>query len=153
MPKNRKWEIIGLSADKSLKISARLTLQQRLQSVTLSIKFFFEEETPENLHEIRIALRRLRYNMEIFISCFDKNKFIAFYQIIEHLQDMTGTKRDLDILAENIRNIDNGNIYSKTNSFLKRIEMKNNWFKDSLTLELMKFTHSKELKDFSKMLL
>jgi CHAD domain-containing protein len=153
MAKYYKWEIKELSADKSLKVSSKSAMQQRLQSVTLAIKKYFEEETPENLHEIRIALRRLRYNMEIFISCFDKNKFIAFYQIVEHLQDMTGTTRDFDVLAENMRNISKGKINLKTNSFLKNIETKNCRLKELLTLDLMKFTHSKELKDFSKILL
>lgn len=152
MPKKYKWEIKGLSEDKSLKLSARLALQQRLKILTLSIKKFFDEETVENLHSVRIALRRVRYNMEIFISCFYKDKFIAFYELVEHLQDMTGTKRDLDVLAENIKNISGGEKDSKADSFLKKVEEKNNALKDTLKLELMKFTHSRELKDFKKML-
>ena len=90
--------------------------------------------------------------MEIFISCFDKDKFIPFYQLVGHLQDLTGTKRDLDVLAENIKSISGGEKNTAANSFLKKVEAKNNELKDSLTLELMKFTHSKELKDFEKML-
>jgi len=152
MTKKYKWEIKGLSGDKSLKASAKLVLQKRLQSVNSAIKKFFEDESVDNLHEIRISLRRLRYNMEIFISCFDKDKFNDFYIIVGQLQDLTGTKRDLDVLAENIKNISNGSNDPKANSFLKKVEAKNNALNESLKLELMKFTHSDELKNFDKML-
>ena len=107
----------------------------------------------ENLHETRIAIRRLRYNMEIFISCFNKAKFIAFYQLVEQLQDMTGTKRDLDVLQENIKNICSGENNFKFNSILDQVREKDKQLHESLILELMKFTHSKELKEFNKMLL
>ena len=152
MPKKYKWEIKELSAGKSLKVSAKIALRQRMQSLASAIKKFGDEDTVENLHEIRIALRRLRYNMEIFISCFNKGRFIAFYQLVEHLQDLTGTKRDIDVLAENIKNICNDKNNPEVNSFLQNVEAKDNQLRESLTLELMKFTHSKELKDFSKML-
>jgi CHAD domain-containing protein len=153
MSKKYKWEINELSCANSLKESALLILRQRVQCVTTSIKKYFDDESVENLHETRIALRRLRYNMEIFISCFDKAKFIAFYKLVEHLQDMTGTKRDLDVLIVNIKNICIGDNNSKINSILEKAGEQEKKLKESLTLELMKFTHGKALKDFNKMLL
>jgi CHAD domain-containing protein len=152
MPKKYKWEVKGLSDDKSLNASAKLVLQQRLKSLISAIKKYFEDESVENLHEVRIALRRLRYVMEIFISCFNQEKFITFYTLVEHLQDLTGAKRDLDVLAENIKNISNSSKDNGVNSFLKEIEAKINLLKQTLKLELMKFTHSKELKEFKKLL-
>ncbi|MDR3628600.1 MAG: CHAD domain-containing protein [Ignavibacteriaceae bacterium] len=151
MTKKYKWEIKGLSAGKSFKTSAKIILQRRLKSLTNTIKKFLNEETSENLHQIRIALRRLRYNMEIFISCFDKEIFIAFYQEVAKLQDMTGTKRDLDVLADNVKSFSSGG--KDVDSFLGEVEEKNRKLKDELTLELMKFTHGSELKDFNKMIL
>jgi CHAD domain-containing protein len=153
MPKKFKWEIKELTAGNSLKESAELILQQRLQTLNIAIKKFFEEETVDNLHEVRIALRRLRYNMEIFISCFNKTKFINFYELVEHLQDLTGSKRDLDVLNQNIKTICNGEMNSKINSVLEKVGEKNKELTDSLILELMKFTHSRELKDFTKMII
>jgi CHAD domain-containing protein len=152
MPKNYKWEIKNLSAGKSLKSSGRMALQQRLKSLEASIKKYFDEETVENLHEIRIALRRLRYGMELFISCFDEKKFVAFYQLVEQLQDLTGAKRDLDVLAENIKNIYNDGKDSEAKRMLKKVGVKSNELHESLRLELMKFVHSKELKEFEKLL-
>jgi CHAD domain-containing protein len=151
MTRKYKWEIKDLSADKSFKASAKLVLQQRLKSLTNAIKKFLNEETSENLHQIRIALRRLRYNMEIFLSCFDKETFIAFYQEVAKLQDMTGTKRDLDVLADNVKSFSSGG--KDVDSFLGEVEEKNKRLKDELTLELMKFTHGSGLKDFNKMIL
>ncbi|MGA7723362.1 MAG: CHAD domain-containing protein [Ignavibacteriaceae bacterium] len=153
MPKKFKWEIKELSAGNSLKESARLILQQRLKTLNSAIKIFFEEETVDNLHQVRIALRRLRYNMEIFISCFNKTKFINFYELVEHLQDLTGSKRDLDVLTDSIKIICNGEMDSKINSVLEKIGEKNKELTASLILELMKFTHSRELKEFTKMII
>jgi CHAD domain-containing protein len=153
MPKKFKWEIKELAAGNSFKESAELILRQRLETLNTAIKKFFEEETVDNLHEVRIALRRLRYNMEIFISCFNKTKFINFYIVVEHLQDLTGSKRDLDVLNQNIKTICNGDMNSKINSVLEKVGEKNKELTDSLILELMKFTHSRELKDFSKMII
>lgn len=152
MPKKYKWEIKNLSAGKSLKSSARTALKQRLESLEESIKKYFDEESVENLHEIRIALRRLRYGMELFISCLDEKKFEAFYGLVEQLQDLTGTKRDLDVLAENIINNYNDVKDSGREKLLKKVDLKRHELHESLRLELMKFVHSAELKSFDKLL-
>jgi len=151
MHKKYKWEIKDLSAAKSFKISAKIVLEQRIKSSLAAVRKFFNEETPENLHEIRIALRRLRYNMEVFVSCFDRETFIAFYQSVERLQDMTGVKRDLDVLEENVKSLSGGGIESE--KLVAGIVEKKDILKDELTIELMKFMHGSELKDFYKQIL
>ena len=60
--------------------------------------------------------------------------------------------RDLDILKQNL------NIYcnkdtSKTEEInLSKIDIKKEQFQSNLKLELMKFIHGKELKDFKKLI-
>jgi len=152
MPKKRKWEINGLSDNQALKAAAGLVLIQRLDSLNSAIKTYFSSESPENLHEVRIALRRLRYNMEIFFSCFDKKKFLLLYQIVEHLQDLTGNKRDLDVLANNLSKLMNLEKNGLDQSLINKLEGSNKELNDALVLELLKFMHCKELKDFMKML-
>ncbi len=152
MAKSKKWKIKGLEERTSLEDSGRIVLKQRLKALLSSIKLFLKEDTVENLHEIRISLRRLRYNMEIFICCFDKKKFLVFYKKISLLQDLTGNKRDFDVLIENIASLNVNEEIKIINTFIKKIEEKKSVLLDELILELVEFIHSKELKDFVKMI-
>jgi CHAD domain-containing protein len=152
MAKSKKWKIKGLEERTSLEDSGRIVLKQRLKALISSIKLFLKEETVENLHEIRISLRRLRYNMEIFFCCFDKKKFVVFYKKISLLQDLTGNKRDFDVLIENINSINVNEEVEAINLLTKKIEEKKSTLQEKLILELVEFIHSRELKDFTKLI-
>ncbi len=147
-----KWVIKELSSNISFCDSAKVILSNRLDNLLGAINLFFQEENVENLHDVRIALRRLRYNMELFVDCFDSKKFSIFYKRVEHLQDQSGLLRDLDVLKVNINSlITNGKI-KISNKVFKKVEEKRNELKATLKLELMKFTHSKALKNFNSLL-
>ncbi|OGU73645.1 MAG: hypothetical protein A2V93_09240 [Ignavibacteria bacterium RBG_16_34_14] len=147
----KKWEIEGLDDHKLFCDSAKIIMSQRLEHLLIVIRDFFANETVENLHQVRIALRRVRYNMEIFISCFDKKKFSSLYKQIEYLQDFSGKIRDLDILAQNMNSLKEEKI-RVTKTMFKRIGEQKENFNENLKLELMKFTHSKALSNFQKLL-
>lgn len=147
----KKWEIQGLNNHKLFCESAKIILKERIDLLITSIIKFFGNETVENLHEVRIALRRVRYNMEIFISCFDKKKFLAFYNRVESLQDFTGKIRDLDVLTQNMNSLKEEKIRITKVAF-KRIGEQRESLNENLKLELMKFTHSKALSNFQKLL-
>ena len=147
-----KWEIKELNNDIPFGESSKIILSNRLNNLLNSIEVFFKEDTEENLHDIRIALRRLRYNMELFIVCFDSKKFLSFYKKIEHLQDQSGLLRDLDVLKVNINSLIIKEKLKISNRMFKKIEEKRNELKASLKLELMKFNHSKALKNFISLL-
>ncbi|OGU81271.1 MAG: hypothetical protein A2W11_05710 [Ignavibacteria bacterium RBG_16_35_7] len=117
-----------------------------------SLNLYLSEINSENLHQVRISLRRLRYPMEVFLKYFDRKKYWSFYKIVSSLQDLSGEVRDLDILKQNL------NIYcnkdkSKTEEInFSKIDIKKEQFQSNLKLELMKFIHGKELKDFKKLI-
>ena len=147
-----KWEIKGLSNELPFGDSAKIILTNRLSNLLNSIDIFFKDDNEENLHDIRIALRRLRYNMELFTICFDRKKFSSFYKIIERLQDQSGLLRDLDVLKVNINSLTTNEKLKVSGKIFKKIEEKRSEIKAALKLELMKFTHSKALKNFSSLL-
>ena len=147
-----KWEIKGLSNELPFGDSAKIILTNRLTNLLNSIDIFFKDDNEENLHDIRIALRRLRYNMELFTICFDRKKFSSFYKIIERLQDQSGLLRDLDVLKVNINSLTTSEKLKVSGKIFKKIEEKRSELKAALKLELMKFTHSKALKNFSSLL-
>lgn len=152
MSKIKSWEISKLSCKQDLTASAKIILRQRLESLLLSLKLYLFEFNPENLHQLRISLRRLRYTMELFVKCFDRKTFLSFYKIVSSLQDLSGQVRDLDILEQNM-NIYFTNDKSKVQEInFDKINVKKEQLLSKLKLELMKFVHGKDLKDFKKLI-
>jgi len=146
----RKWEIEKLKYNKQLKRSADTILKDKIDSFLKFIEKYFKSHTVENLHDVRIALRRVRYSMELFIICYDKKIFIRFYNKIQNLQDISGAVRDVDISIENINSIvKQGNIQIDAVIFEKAKEKKLS-FEQKFIFDLAKFINGKVLKDFYK---
>ncbi len=152
MSKTKKWEIDGIKKRQSFCNASKIILKSRLDHLINKIDDYFKERNVENLHDIRIALRRVRYNMELFIICFDRKIFLRFYNIIENLQDISGLVRDLDVFKENISSLIAEERVKVSRSVLTKVEEKRKTLENKLELELMKFLHSKSLKDFYKLL-
>jgi CHAD domain-containing protein len=152
MAKKKKWEIENINKQLRYDEASLIVLNQRLITLLHSIRLFFEEESVENLHEIRISLRRLRYSMETFLICFDQKKFMRIYKIISNLQDLTGSLRDLDVLTENVNILINEKGVKVTKKFQQEIELKKNDLREEIKISLIKFIHSKSLSSFKKML-
>ena len=152
MTKKKKWEIDGLDENKSLLETAAIVLEQRITIFEKSLNKYFKNDSVENLHEVRIAIRRLRYNMEIFISCFSKKKYLKYYKTIVRLQDLTGSKRDFDVFLQNIEQISSSEKINANIVFIEIIKEKIEKVKKSLNLELRTYWNSGELKDFQKLI-
>ena len=152
MPKTKNWEITHLSIEEDLTSSAKVILCQRLDSLLASISSYFSEINEENLHQVRISLRRVRYSMELFIKCFNRKKYLGFYKIVSSLQDISGSVRDLDVLKQNLKYFWSDNKPSKKNINFNKVDENKNLLQSNLKLELMKFIHSKELKEFKKLI-
>jgi CHAD domain-containing protein len=148
----RKWEIEKLKVTKQFKKSADLILRIRIESLLSYTEKYFKNLSVENLHDVRIALRRVRYSMELFIVCYDKKIFIKFYNKIQLLQDLSGNVRDVDISLENINYLVTDNHIKIDNEIILKAKEKKILLEEKFKLELLKFTLSKILKDFLKQL-
>ena len=105
MSKTRKWEIAGIKKKQTVIKAAKIILKSRFDHLINTINIYFEEPSVENLHQVRIALRRVRYNMELFIACFDRKLLLKLYNKVESLQDHSGFVRDLDVFKENLNSL------------------------------------------------
>ncbi|OGU37758.1 MAG: hypothetical protein A3K31_17635 [Ignavibacteria bacterium RIFOXYA12_FULL_35_25] len=77
---------------------------------------------------------------------------MGFCKIISSLQKLSGNVRDLDILKHNMQSFFKKD-KSKTEEFnFNKIDVKKNKLQSNLKLELMKFIHGKELKNFTKLI-
>ena len=174
MSKSKKWEIGALRNNQSVCEAAKIILKTRLDHLLKISESYFIERSVESLHQVRIALRRVRYNMELFILCFDRKLFLRFYKRIESLQDISGSVRDLDVLKENLSSLfkeDTASVSQGKGSeqeltsvksqisvravspILIRTESKRIELEKNLELVLTKFLNSKLLKDFYKLLM
>lgn len=54
------------------------------------------------LHQVRIAGKRLRYAMEVFADCFDPQFRVSLYPRIEQLQEILGRANDSHVAAERL---------------------------------------------------
>jgi CHAD domain-containing protein len=77
------------------------SIMDRFYFLDNSIQKYFEDNSVENLHKVRIYLRRLRFTMEVFSVYFKENEnYKNFYKKVSKLQDTTGKARDLDVIQE-----------------------------------------------------
>lgn len=151
MKKKFKWEIDGLDNSVSLISAAKKSLSARLTTLLDSIKIYFDKPSEENLHQVRISLRRVRYNLELFYSCFDERIFDKFYKRIVKLQDLTGDVRDIDIMKRNLlQDIDFS--YANLKKIINKFESKRNVLLEKMNITLFRFTFGKTLKEFLKQL-
>ncbi len=108
MAKQRKWEIRELEGVRKFRAAACVILENRLNTVLDSVNEFKSTGEVEALHDLRIAIRRLRYPLETLMACLDRKKALQFIQELNLLQDAAGTARDLDVLIERLHG-DEGN--------------------------------------------
>jgi CHAD domain-containing protein len=79
MSKKKKWEVENLKKSKAFVSAAKIILNDRIDNFLETVIGYFENNTVENLHDVRISLRRIRYPMELFLVCFEKKLFLRFY--------------------------------------------------------------------------
>lgn len=147
-----KWKIKGLNPKYSFRKAAIIILNKRINNLKTLITHFLTTGTIESLHEMRISLRRVRYNMELFFILIDKKKFLKLYKILENLQDKTGAVRDIHVLKQNILLFTKEDEITIPDKMNIRIDEKEKLLNDDLRLELSSFLHSEELKDIMKIL-
>jgi CHAD domain-containing protein len=148
MAKAKKWEIKKLQRKHSLNKTSQIVLKNRLNAVAKSIAKYIDDNTVENLHSMRIAIRRLRYGMEIFVVCFERKKYLTFYDLIVGLQDQSGLVRDLDILLENINKLKTESGIKNLADVEKEIINKKDNLTKGLEINLHQFMENEIVKDF-----
>lgn len=150
MTKKFKWRIQELKCTKQIKKAADLILNNRIKSLIKYSLNYLENPSADNLHDVRIALRRVRYSMELFFNCYDEKIFLRFYNVIQNLQDLSGSVRDVDITIENINNYLTGTEIENKNLFFESLNQSKSLLEDQFQKKLKKFLKGKSLKDFSK---
>lgn len=114
----RGLKLAGLATNQSSKVSQlvqvdkrvkadeglRTSLVQLVLQVLIAQQFFLENQTQtEALHELRIALRRLRSLLEFSRSLFTDEQYQWYQAELRHLGQSLGVLRDIDVAYESYK--------------------------------------------------
>ncbi len=94
-------KITGLNPKQSFRHNARIILPQRIQEVYSWEQFIKNPERREELHNMRISIKRLRYTMEFFAVNYD-HRLADFLTTIIDLQDILGDIHDSDVALDTL---------------------------------------------------
>lgn len=96
-------KITGLNPKQSFRENARTILPQKVEEVYTWEQFIRDLAKREELHNMRISIKRLRYTMEFFAINYDIH-FTEFIETIIDLQDILGDIHDSDVVLEVLTN-------------------------------------------------
>jgi CHAD domain-containing protein len=144
----KKWQITDLDNNLEFSRAGGIILKNRLNQVIEDVEKYFDYESAEALHRVRISLRRLRYSMELFISIYDIKIFMILYKKVTKLQDLSGMVRDFDVMEENMISLVKKENIKIPRKVLSKVDDLRNGYRDKLKTELLKFTKSKAVKNF-----
>ncbi len=144
MPKKIK----GLSNNLTFRQSAETILKFRYNEVRKESGEYLHTDTIENLHDLRISFRRLRYSLENYELCFNRKEHKLTLDYLKFMQDLIGEGRDLDVLEEKIKLLLKENNLELPDSFFVNITSQKEEIKHKIKLQLMKFLNDKKIKCF-----
>ncbi len=101
----RALELFAVQPGGTLAANAPLMLHQRLAEMLSFAAHVHDAENVTDLHDMRIAAKRLRYTLEIFAPAFDEEQEIPFAALIatvKALQEQLGEIHDCDVRVERI---------------------------------------------------
>ena len=95
----RAWQVKGLNPKATVRANGRRVVSTRLREARSYEPLTRDAEDVPGLHNMRIAVKRLRYSTELFRGCFGK-AFKTHVKQMQHLQELLGDIHDCDVLVE-----------------------------------------------------
>ena len=95
--------LTGVKPKEVFHTNAHIILPQKVEEVYMWENFIQDSEKSEELHNMRISIKRLRYSMEFF-TCNYGEQFIKCLHTIIDLQDILGDIHDNDVVINTLTN-------------------------------------------------
>jgi CHAD domain-containing protein len=93
----RAREVPGFDCGEPFGAAAARIVSVRAEEVFAHADGVLDLDEPENLHDMRVATRRLRAALEICEACFPRKRFRKALKRVKRLADALGERRDLDV--------------------------------------------------------
>jgi CHAD domain-containing protein len=90
------WAVRGLDCSGDFASNARRVIAARIAELYSHVPVIEHPEDAVGLHEMRIAVKRLRYSLEFFAVCFDPTELEWFLTSLSGLQELIGNLHDAD---------------------------------------------------------
>ena len=94
------WKDLDLSPEESLRAGVQRIARYRLHQVMARQQGVLEATDIEELHDMRIAVRRLWSMLRIFSACFPKKKQKKHHKTIKGLLVLMGNVREHDVFLQ-----------------------------------------------------
>lgn len=148
MSRKKKFEIAGIHGKLEFCEAGRIILDVKLHEIFSLVELLFKDDKQENIHALRISLRRFRYVLETYSICYNKKVFNYVYRKVKFLQDLIGECRDLDVLGPKVEQIASDTKARIPKYFYKRIDEERIKSRQIVKLELIKFIDDKYVNSF-----
>ena len=89
--------LYAVNPQESLRSNAPLMLHTRLEELYQFAPYISDPAKVTELHNMRIAAKRLRYTLEIFAPCFTGKEFDKLYAQAKSIQEQIGEIHDRDV--------------------------------------------------------
>ncbi len=89
--------VYAVNPQGALAENAPLILHTRLEEMYRFVPYIADPTRVAELHNMRIAAKRLRYTMEIFAPCFSGKDFAKIYDQVKSIQEQIGEIHDADV--------------------------------------------------------
>ncbi|MBN1638780.1 MAG: CHAD domain-containing protein [Ignavibacteriales bacterium] len=142
----KKWEIPGLKKTNEFDEAANTIIANKVKDVFKLINKYFKKQSVENLHFLRIGIRRLRYSLELFYLSFEPDVLKKVYNFAKYLQDLVGEGRDLDVIKIRLQIYQDEDNITIPLSLFEKIESDLKLHRREIKLQLRKFLNSKDIK-------
>jgi len=98
----------GLQGDEPLAEGARRMLRRTFERFLARTDAVEKDEDPEDVHDMRVATRRLRASLQIVEGVFDVELMERFRRGLQRVARSLGAVRDYDVFLESVRSFSNG---------------------------------------------
>jgi CHAD domain-containing protein len=98
----RPREVPGFDCDETFAAAAARVIRVRAAEVFRRSHGVLDVEQIENVHDMRVATRRLRSALEVFEPCFPRKRFRRALREVKDLADALGERRDRDVQIEQL---------------------------------------------------
>ncbi len=96
----RATDIPGLDAQMPFRRAAAATVTVRSAEVFGAVDGVLDMDEIEGVHDMRVATRRLRAVLEIYMPCFPAKRYASVLADVKQLADALGARRDPDVQLE-----------------------------------------------------
>jgi CHAD domain-containing protein len=98
----RPREVPGFDCEETFAAAAARVVRVRAAEVFRHSHGVLNVEQIENVHDMRVATRRLRSALEVFEPCFPRKRFRRALREVKDLADALGERRDRDVQIEQL---------------------------------------------------